>query len=140
MSITKKIALYFARKEFCRDAIREHADLGIFKEKLTTTVIIGLILIVVSYLIGLPTAVIIGGYVVAKFNALIATVITTLTYGISWLLFMLGAYLAGPKYGRAFGRWLVRVILEKMLGDEGKTSEFMTVENVERTNTKQSRV
>ena len=140
MSIIKKTALYFARKEFCRDAIRENADLNIFKEKLTKPVITGLILIVVSYLIGLPTAVIIGGFVVAKFNALIATVITALTYGISWLLFMLGAYLAGPKYGKAFSRWLVRVILEKMLGDEGKTSEFMTVANAERTNVKQSRV
>ncbi len=137
MSIIKKIALYFARKEFCRNAIREHADLGIFKEKLTTTVIIGLILIVVSYLIGLPTAVIIGGFVVAKFNALIATVISTLTYGISWLLFMLGAYLAGPKYGKAFSRWLVRIVLEKMLGDEAKTIEFLPVDNLERTNTKQ---
>jgi len=137
LSIIKKIALYFARKEFCRNAIREHADLGIFKEKLTTTVIIGLILIVVSYLIGLPTAVIIGGFVVAKFNALIATVISTLTYGISWLLFMLGAYLAGPKYGKAFSRWLVRIVLEKMLGDEAKTIEFLPVDNLERTNTKQ---
>ena len=140
MSIIKKIALYFARKEFCINAIREHADLSIFKEKLTKTVIIGLILIVVSYLIGLPTAVIIGGFAVAKFNALVATVITTLTYGISWLLFMLGAYLAGPKYGKAFSRWLVRIILEKMLGNEAKTSEFMNMENAERTNTKQSQV
>jgi len=137
VNIIKKAALYFARKEFCRDAIREHADLGIFKQRLTMPVIIGLILIVASYLIGLPTAVIIGGFVVAKFNALIATVITTLTYGLSWLLFMLGAYLAGPKYGKAFSRWLVRVILEKMLGDEAKTIEFMQVDNAERTDKKQ---
>lgn len=137
MSTIKKIALYFARKEFCRNAIREHADLGIFKEKLTAPVITGLILIVASYLIGLPTAVIIGGFVVAKFNALIATVITTLVYGISWLLFMLGAYLAGPKYGKAFSRWLVRVIWEKILGDEAKTIEFMPVKNAGKTNTKQ---
>lgn len=137
LGIIKKIALYFARKEFCRDAIREHADLSIFKEKITTRVITGLILIVASYLIGLPTAVIIGGFVVAKFNALIATVITTLTYGISWLLFMLGAYLAGPKYGKAFSRWLVRVILEKMLGDEVKTSEFMPVKSLELADKKQ---
>jgi len=136
LGIIKKIAFYFARKEFCMDAIREHADLSIFRERLTTPVIIGLILIVASYLIGLPTAVIIGGFVVAKFNALIATVITTLVYGISWLLFMLGAYLAGPKYGKAFSRWLVRVILEKMLGDEAKTIEFMPVVKAERTDTK----
>lgn len=131
LSVIKKAALYFSRKEFCRDAIRERADLGIFKQRLTTPVITGLVLIVASYLIGLPTAVIVGGFVVAKFNAVIATVITTLIYGLSWLLFMLGAYLAGPKYGKAFSRWLVRVILEKMLGDEVKTSEFTQVKNAE---------
>jgi len=43
-----------------------------------------------------------------------------LAYGISWLLLMLGLYLAGPKYGKALGRWAVRVILEKILGDEAE--------------------
>lgn len=140
MNIIKKTALYFARKKFCRDAIREQADLSIFKQRLTTPVIIGLILIAVSYLIGLPTAVIIGGFAMANFSALIAAAITSTIYGISWLLFMLGAYLAGPKYGKAFSRWLVRVILEKMLGSEAKRNEFLPVEKQEITNTKRSRV
>jgi hypothetical protein len=60
-----------------------------------------------------------------------------LTYGISWLLFMLGVYLAGPKYGRAISRWAVRVILEKILGKEAKTIGFMPLENPEKTHTKQ---
>ena len=109
-------------KDFCRAAIQEHADLSIFKEKLTAAVITGLALIAVSYLIGLPTAVILGGIVIAKFNALIAAVITTVIYGISWVFFMLGLYLAGPKYGRAVSRWLVRVTLEKILGAESKNN------------------
>ncbi len=136
MSILKKTALYFARKDYCRAAILEHADLSIFKEKLTTAVITGLALIAVSYLIGLPTAVIVGGIVIAKFNALIAAVITTVIYGISWVFFMLGLYLAGPKYGKAVSRWLVRVTLEKILGDEAKTIGYMPVENQEGTNIK----
>ena len=140
LSIIKKTALYFARKEFCRDAIREHADLSIFKEKLTKTVITGLILIAVSYPIGLPAVFVVGGIAAWLGKPMVGVIGIPLTYGISWLLFILGAYLAGPKYGKAFSRWLVRVILEKMLGNEAKTSEFMQVENSERTNEKQSRV
>jgi len=127
--IIRKTARYFARKEFCMAAIQEHADLSIFKEKLTATVITGLILIVVSSPVGLPAAVIIGGFVAVKYNALIAAVITTLIYGISWLLFMLGLYLAGPKYGKAVSRWAVRVVLEKIFGDEAKSIGFVPVEN-----------
>jgi hypothetical protein len=60
-----------------------------------------------------------------------------LIYGISWLLFMLGVYLAGPKYGKAISRWAVRVVLEKILGAEAKTIGSVPVENPERINTKQ---
>ena len=116
LSILKNTARYFARKDFCRAAIQEHADLSVFEKKLTASVIAGLVLIALSYLIGLPTAVILGGIVAAEFNILIAAIITTLVYGISWLIFMLGLYLAGPKYGRAVSRWLVRVTLERILG------------------------
>jgi hypothetical protein len=59
-----------------------------------------------------------------------------LTYGISWLLFMLGAYLAGPKYGKAFSRWAVRVVLEKILGAEAKKIGVAPVANPENTQTK----
>jgi hypothetical protein len=134
LNIIKKTALYFARKEFCREAICENADLGIFKERLTKSVVAGIILIVFSNLIGLPTAVIVGGFVIVTFNASVAAVVAVLIYGISWLLFMLGVYLAGPKYGRAFSRWAVRVILVTILGDEAKTSVVAPVENPEKTN------
>jgi hypothetical protein len=129
LSILKNTAHYFARKDFCRAAIQEHADLSVFEKKLTTSVIAGLVLIVVSCLMGLPTAVILGGIVMAKFNFLIAAIITTLVYGISWLLLMLGLYLAGPKYGRAVSRWLVRVTLERILGAEAKKIGLAPVEN-----------
>ena len=121
MSIIKKTGLYFARKEFCRTAINEHADLSIFKEKLTASIITGLILITVSYLIGLPAIFIVGGIAAWLKNPTFGVIGIPLIYGLSWLLLMLGLYLAGPKYGKAFSRWTVRVILEKILGDEAKT-------------------
>ena len=137
MSIIKKTALYFARKEFCRAAIHEHADLSIFKKKLTATVIIGLILIAFSNLIGLPAVFIIGGIAAWLEKPMLAFIGMPLIYGISWLLFILGVYLAGPKYGKALSRWAARVILEKILGNEAKTIGSVPVENPERTHTKQ---
>ena len=137
MSIIKKTALYFARKEFCRAAIHEHADLSIFEKKLTATVIIGLILIAFSNLIGLPAVFIVGGIAAWLEKPMIGFIGIPLTYGISWLLLMLGLYLAGPKYGKALGRWAVRVILEKILGNDAKTIGSVPVENPERTHTKQ---
>jgi hypothetical protein len=44
---------------------------------------------------------------------------------------MLGLYLAGPKYGKALGHWAVRVILEKILGDEAKAISPLPQENSE---------
>jgi hypothetical protein len=136
LSITKKIALYFARKEFCRSAIVERADLSVFEAKLTTAVITGLVLIAFSYLIGLPAVFIVGGIAAWLENPMIGFIGMPLTYGISWLLFMLGLYLAGPKYGKAISRWAVRVVLEKILGNEAKTIGSVPVENPEKTETK----
>ena len=137
MSIIKKVARYFARKEFCRAAIVEHADLSVFEAKLSAAVITGLVLIAFSYPIGLPAVFIIGGIAAWSGKPMIGVIGIPLTYGISWLLFMLGVYLAGPKYGRAIIRWAVRVILEKILGKEAKTIGFVPLENPEKTHTKQ---
>jgi hypothetical protein len=49
---------------------------------------------------------------------------------------MLGLYLAGPKYGKAFSRWAVRLILEKILGDEAKTIRSLPQERLKSDTTK----
>jgi vacuolar-type H+-ATPase subunit I/STV1 len=120
LSIIKKTALYFAQKDFCRAAINEHADLSVFKEKLSSTVFIGLILITISYILGIPAVFIVGLIAVWMKNPTLGVFGIPFIYGLSWLLLILGLYLAGPKYGKAFNRWTVRVILEKILGDEVK--------------------
>lgn len=136
MSIIKKTALYFARKEYCRAAINEHADLSVFKEKLSATVIIGLILITISYLLGIPAVFIVGVIATLLKNPTFGVIGITLIYGFSWLLLMLGLYLAGPKCGKALGRWTVRIILEKILGDEAKTIRPLPQEGSEKDTTK----
>jgi hypothetical protein len=128
LSILKKAAHYFARKEFCRKAIEEHADLSIFKEKPSFRIIIGLVLIAFSYVIGLPAAIILSVIAASQGNAIMAAVAAPLLYGVSWLVFMAGIYLAGPEYGKALSRWLARIILEKILGDEVKAPKPLSPE------------
>jgi hypothetical protein len=121
LNILKEIGRYFARKSYCRNAIDDHADLSIFKKKPSSRVIIGLLLIAASYILGLPTAVILGIIVAAQGNAMLSAIAALLLYGISWLIFMAGLYLAGPEYGKALNRWLTRIILENILGQEAKS-------------------
>ncbi len=125
LNIIKKAALYFARKEYCKAAINEHADLSIFKKKLTAKIITGLILIFISYLLGIPAVFIVGAIAAWLKNPRFGVIGIPLIYGISWLLLMLGVFLAGPQYGKAFSRWAVRITLEKILGDEAKAISQM---------------
>ena len=120
MSILKKTAHYFARKSFCRNAIDEHADLSVFEEKLTLPIISGMVLIAFSYVIGLPAVVVLGVIAVKLDEPLIGIIGGPLIYGISTLIFIIGVKLTGKKYIVALGRWLARIVLEKILGDEAK--------------------
>lgn len=120
LRIIKKAALYFARKEFCRNAINECADLKVIKQKHTLPVIIGLFLIVLSFIIVIPSFFIIGLIAAEMKKPMVGVIGIPLAYGFSWLMTMLGMYLTGPEYAKALGKWIVRVILEKILGDEAK--------------------
>ncbi|PKN73700.1 MAG: hypothetical protein CVU52_07060 [Deltaproteobacteria bacterium HGW-Deltaproteobacteria-10] len=131
MSILKKIAHYFARKSFCRKAIDEHADLSAFREKLTRPMVVGLFLIALSYAIGLPTVIAFSVIATSMHQPLIGIIGGALIYGISTLLFIVGIKMAGMKFLVAINRWLVRIILEKILGDEAKTSCILPPEGSE---------
>lgn len=120
MSILKKLARYFARKNFCRTAIDEHADLSAFKDKLSCSIITGLILIALSYTIGLPTVVAFSAIAASMNEPLIGIIGGALIYGISTLMFFIGVKMAGMKYFVTLNRWLIRIILEKILGPEAK--------------------
>ena len=131
MNIIKKTALYFAQKEYCRKAITEHADLSVFKEKLAARTYVGIFLVALSYLMGLPAVPVLGMIAAWLNQPLIGFIGIPVTYGISWITFMFGMYLAGTEYINALLGWITRVILEKMLGDKVKTIRPLPVENSE---------
>jgi len=120
LNIVKRTAAYFARKEFCRNAISECADLSLLKEKHTPKVTFGIVLIVLSYLMVIPSFFVVGVIAAKLRNPLVGVIGIPLAYALTWVVTMLGIYLTGPEYAKALGKWLVRIILEKILGDEAK--------------------
>ncbi len=118
MNIIKKAALYIARKKYCKSAIIERADLSAIREKPTMSMIVGLGLIAFSYAIGIPTVVAFGIFAASKGKPLLGAIGGVVIYAISTIMFFVGIWMGGKKYFLAFLRWAVRVILEKILGED----------------------
>lgn len=121
MNIIKKTALYLARKKYCKTAIEDRADLAAIREKPTPSMIVGLILIAFSYVIGLPTVVALGVLAVSMGKPMVGIIGGAVIYAISTILFIIGVKMAGKKYVQVFSRWVVRVVLEKILGNDVRT-------------------
>lgn len=118
MNIIKKTALYFACTKYCRQAIAERADLSAMREKPTTKMMIGLGLVAFSYVIGLPAVIAMGILAVWLREPLVGIIGGPLIYAISTIIFIVGIKMAGKRYFHVFSRWLVRVVLEKILGED----------------------
>ena len=131
MSIIKKAALHFARKEFCRNAINKRADLTVLRQKHTLSEIIGIFLIVFSFIIVIPSFFIVGLIAADLKKPMIGIIGIPLAYGISLLILILGMYLTGPRYAKALRRWITNVVLEKILGDEINTVRSIPIKDSE---------
>jgi len=118
LNIIKKAALFCARTKYCRQAIEERADLSAMREKPTAKMMIGLGLVAFSYVIGLPAVIAMGIIAVWLREPLVGIVGGPLIYAISTIIFIVGIKMAGKKYFHVFSRWLVRVALEKILGED----------------------
>ena len=118
MNIIKKSALYLARKKYCKTAIEDHADLTAIQDKPTPSMIVGLIMIAFSYVIGLPAVIALGVIAVWMKDKRIVLIGGPLIYAISTIIFIIGIKMAGKKYFQVFSRWVVRVVLEKILGND----------------------
>lgn len=118
MNIIKKTALYVARKNYCRTAIEERADLSAIRGKPTLSMMVGLGMIAFSYVIGLPVVIALGVLAASMGKPLMGIIGGALIYIISTIIFIIGIKLAGKKYFHVFSRWMVRLVLEKILGKD----------------------
>lgn len=99
---------------YVRSAIEDQANLDCFKEKPTTRMIWGLVIIGISYTIGWPVIGLLGILAVYWSQPLLVAIGGPLVYGLSHLTFILGAWLAGADHAKAFFRWAIRVTILKL--------------------------
>jgi len=104
-----------AKTSFVHSAMEEQADLSAFKKKPSLAVITGVVLIIIASLLGWPSVALLGVLAIKLNKPLIAVIGGPLVYGFSHLVFLLGMYFSGAEYSIIFARWLVRVIMEKLL-------------------------
>ncbi|SPD74825.1 conserved hypothetical protein [uncultured Desulfobacterium sp.] len=118
MGLLKKIA----ETNFVRKAIAEKADLEVFKKRPGPKVISGIFIIVFSYIIGWPAVGALGIISYYLDKPLIVIIGGPITYGLSHFVFILGAYLAGAQYSKAFLLWATRIAVERMMKSGNDTS------------------
>jgi hypothetical protein len=113
----KRLVQKIAQTAYVRSAIEENANLDSLKQKPTPRMVWGLVIIGISYIIGWPMVGLLGMLAVVLNEPLVAIVGGPVTYGLSHLIFMLGAWLAGAEHARTFLRWAARVVVAKLTPD-----------------------
>ena len=111
----RKIAQALARRKVIREILENPADLSEFRERPTPRLILGLVLMAFSYVMGWP-AIAAFGILAAWFKNIWIAAVGPISYGLSCLIFLLGAWLArAPHYLSVLGRYAVCAIFRKAL-------------------------
>jgi hypothetical protein len=116
MPYLNKIADRVARTEYGRKALKEEIDLGYFKQPPPPKVIIGLVLLGLSYLIGWPAVGLCGIFAIYFHEPLILVIGGPVTYGLSWAVFGISMLLLGMhsfKGADLILRYMIRVFIQK---------------------------
>lgn len=103
-----------SRIAYVRSALEDEAGLECFKHKPTPRIIWGLVIIGFSYTIGWPAVGLLGFLSVSWDQPMLLAVGGPMVYGLSHLTFMVGAWLAGAEYAKAFLRWATRMTMLKL--------------------------
>jgi hypothetical protein len=115
MPIVRKIAESLAGTRFGQRALAEEANLGIFRRKPSARFYLGLSLMALSYLLGLPAIALCGYLAYAWKEPLIFPFGVGAVFVAVHLLFATGVYLAGANYAMVLLRWFTGRFLRKHL-------------------------
>jgi hypothetical protein len=114
--IRKKISQYLTGKTFIQKILENPADLSEFKERMTPRLITGLILMVLSFIIGWPAVAALSVLAVWFKEPLIAVIGCPITYALSYVVFIIGAWLSrAPHYMGILARYTIQSFLRKLL-------------------------
>lgn len=114
--IRRKVARYLTGKKYILEMLDNSTDLREFKERPTPRLIAGLILMGLSYVIGWPAVAALSALAVWLEEPMIAVIGCPITYGLSYVVFIVGAWLArAPHYIGAMAKYLIQFSLKKLL-------------------------
>lgn len=111
----KRLIKRIAKTKYVCCAMAEQTDLSAFRKKPTPRMVVGIVIMALSYIIGWPA---VGGLAFLSLHLnkpLILVIGGPVVYGLSHLVFILGVYLAGAVHVRVFFRWLTRIGMKKLL-------------------------
>jgi hypothetical protein len=113
--LRRKIAQYLAGKKYIREMLEHPADLSEFKQRPTPRLITGLVLMGFSYVIGWPAVAALSALAVWMREPLIAVIGCPTTYGLSYVVFIVGAWLSrAPHYMGTLTRYALQSLLRKL--------------------------
>jgi len=118
----RKIAARLAKTKYVREALEDTTDLKSLRIQQSPRMIMGLILIGFSYIIGWPAVAAFGILAVYFREPLIVVIGGPVIYGISHVVFLIGAWLAGAKHARFLMRYATKVIFRKIPHHDGETT------------------
>lgn len=116
----RRLGLRIARIKAVERAIEQRADLSPFRAKPSARLLVGVGLIGLSMLLGWPLISALGALAIYFSEPLIAVIGGPVAYGLSWAVYGVGLLVAGREalyYAGVFNRWLVRVLVEWMVGE-----------------------
>jgi len=128
--MTKNITMFFLKREFVQNILNEDIDLGCLRKRPTTQVKAGIVLVLISYVLGWPMVAFLGFISLYIDELLVVIIGGPLFYGLSHLVFLLGMYLAGKEYATVLLKWSIKAAIEKIFGIHRKNSESLfNIEN-----------
>lgn len=113
--LIKHFIAKLAQTAFVRRAITDRADLSALKERPTPRIVIGVVLIALSYILGWPVIVLLGGLSIYLKEPLLVVIGGPVFYGLSHLILFLGMYLAGMHYSWILLRWMTRITMVRLM-------------------------
>jgi len=120
MSVMHALAVRLARTSYGRKASESKADLSVFKEPPSVRLVIGLVLLAISFTIGWPAVGATGIAALYLKNPLIFLIGGPIAYLISHLVWTLSMFLIGRDnimYMNVLIKYFTRVIIEKYASD-----------------------
>ncbi len=117
----RKIAERLAKTKYVHEAMEDPTELKDIWREPDARMMVGLFLVGFSYIIGWPAVAALGILAVYLREPLIVVIGGPLTYGLSHVVFLAGAWLAGAGRVRIMMRYVTKVLFKKILHQDTGT-------------------